>query len=119
MRWVLAGVLVIGLVVGGAAWNAGLVLPPRVSCSIPDGDACPDGGYPTEWVGLSGRPTAIDYREAPEAWKTSADPGFQHAQWAAHVELFLAEPITAACYYSSEPEITCHAQETPFIPSEE
>ena len=119
VRRLLIGTAVLTTLGGAGLWWFAwpIIAPPYFTCSLPDPSPCePTGDGSTTWFDLNGRPTAIDVRPAPERWKTSDDPGFRSAQWAARVDRFLQGPIVAACYYSSDGLVSCHAQEQPFNP---
>jgi hypothetical protein len=87
----------------GSLWYLGWqwVLPPAISCSVPDEEQCErTAEVTTSWYQLTGRPTAIDIRPVPQKWKSSSHPGVG-ADWAAKVERFLQEPVLAGCGYDS------------------
>jgi hypothetical protein len=95
---------------------------PALTCALPDPKPCDDtlewvGGFDPDWAlypPLPGRITAIDVRPAPVEWKSSRDPGFQGAEWAALLRRDGYEPVLAACYYASGDEVACHTEELPF-----
>ena len=90
------------------AWQ--YVAPPAVACSVDEEQWCEDT-LSADWIGLSGRPTAIEVRPPPSEWASSSNPGFAHADWAALVDRAFMPSLMAACYYSSERAVTCHAEE--------
>lgn len=97
---------------GAAGWYFGwrYVARPSYSCSLADANECVDTEWNATWADLDGRPLAIDIGPPPVEWATSPDPDLRAAPWAARVDRFLAEPVLAACYYSSPPEVSCQVQ---------
>lgn len=123
-RW---GILIVALVATALVAAAYLIrIPPfrpSLTCSIQDAKVCDDT---MAWLGeffdpgfsldpdLPGRITAIEVKPTPEAWKTSRDPGFQAADWAAVLHRDGYDLVVAACSYNSEDEIYCLTEERPF-----
>ena len=104
--------LVIVVIVGAAGWyfEWRYVARPSYSCSLADANRCADTEHDATWFDLDGRPLAIDIRPPPQEWATSPDPELRAAPWAARIDRFLQEPVLAACYYSSPPEVSCQVQ---------
>jgi len=96
-----------------------LVGSPSVTCHLADQQKCTDtatsigGAFQTFYPPLTHRLKSVDVRPAPPEWAQSADPGFAAAEWAAWLELDGSPPILTACYYSSDPMVTCDTQEGP------
>jgi hypothetical protein len=118
----LAALVTLGGLIAVASFLRVPPFRPALTCALSDPKPCHDtlvwvGGFDPDWAlypPLPGRITAIEVRPAPVQWKSSLDPGFQGADWAAVLERDGYEPVVAACYYASGDEVACHTEEVPF-----
>jgi hypothetical protein len=120
--FVALGLVVVAFVLGVGVFGVGI--RPAMTCGLSDPGPCQhtvdsivfdrsNALYPS----LDGRIVAVELRPAPAEWATSVDPGFQDAEWSALLKRDGAPAVLAACYYSSDEEVTCHTEERAFEPS--
>jgi hypothetical protein len=120
--------LAVGLIGGTAAalvlavsvqWLTQAATPPIFTCSLIPTTPCHD----TEesilntrsdlmfWPDLAGKLVSVDIQPTPNRWENSPYAGYRDAEWAAKLELTDHAPFLAACYYSSDAQVTCHTDE--------
>ena len=100
--------LVVGVPLLFFAWYTEWILPPSVTCSMADQEACPDVGYSDiEWRDPVGpRVISIDFTDWDPAWHVSPRR-MQAAEWVALAEVY-ADPARAlACNPGEGARIIC------------